>query len=130
MQPKQEVGTAQTGSTSFYALLRIVLIDPQLQPAQQQQLIHELRKNTPASDRWTCRWAIGLVVALTIVAVWMLSHYAKPVPDGLIAIGSGAAGSLAGLLAPGRDRDGHAQSASQAQSIVLLLSMMSPACRA
>jgi hypothetical protein len=63
--PEQEVRTAQTGSTGFYDLLRIVLIDPQLQPDQKQQLIRELRKNTPASDRWTFRWAIwilGLVV--------------------------------------------------------------------
>jgi hypothetical protein len=93
-------------------LLRVVLTDPKLEWEQKQKLIDELRKANPAGDRWTFRsaiWILGLVVLLTIVALWVLSAAGHKIPEGLVAIGSGAAGGLAGLLTPGRDRDNHDQ---------------------
>lgn len=93
--------------TEFYALLRLVVGDASLTPVDKQKLIDELRKTTPTSDRWTFRWAIwilGAVVLLTIGALWALSFGGHSIPDGLVAIGSGAAGGLAGLLTPGRDQ--------------------------
>ena len=96
------------GTTSWNDLVRIVLTDPQLTPEQKKMLVDELRKTTPTSDRWTFRWAIwilGLVVILAVIALWVLSYYGKNIPDGLVAIGSGAAGGLAGLLTPGRSTD-------------------------
>lgn len=94
--------------TEFYGLLKLVVIDPSLTPDQKKTLIDELRKSTPASDRWTFRWAIwilGLVVILTIIALWSLSTSNSSIPEGLVAIGSAAAGGLAGLLTPGRGRE-------------------------
>lgn len=92
----------------FYGLLKAVVLDTSLSPDQKKSLIDELRKSTPASDRWTFRWAIwilGLVVVLTIVALRSLSTGQSEIPDGLVAIGSAAAGGLAGLLTPGRTQD-------------------------
>jgi len=94
--------------TEFYGLLKAVVIDPNLSPEQKKSLIDELRKSSPTSDRWTFRWAIwilGLVVILTVIALWSLSAGEYEIPDGLIAIGSGAAGGLAGLLTPGRNQE-------------------------
>lgn len=75
-------------------------------------LINEVRKVSPASDRWTFRWAIwilGATVILAVVALWVLSYYDHKIPEGLVAIGSGAAGGLAGLLTPGREKDNAGQ---------------------
>ncbi|MBK7462654.1 MAG: hypothetical protein IPJ50_07925 [Betaproteobacteria bacterium] len=102
----QASGARSEATTTLYDLLRDVLADPKLDYEQKQKLIDELRKASPASDRWTFRWAIwilGLVVILTIVALWALSADGHIVPEGLVAIGSGAAGGIAGLLTPGRD---------------------------
>ena len=94
---------------SFNELLRLVITDPKLSCVEKQELLNELRKSGGA-DRWTFRsaiWILGAVVLITVVAVslltWSLPDTAK-IPDGLIAIGSGAAGALAGLLTPGRER--------------------------
>ena len=94
--------------TEFYGLLMAVVVDPNLSPEQKKSLIDELRKSSPTSDRWTFRWAIwilGLVVLLTVIALWSLSAGKHEIPDGLIAIGSGAAGGLGGLLTPGRNKE-------------------------
>lgn len=93
--------------TTCLDLIKIVLADPNLSPEQKKNLIDEIRK-TNVSDRWTFRWAIwilGLAMLLTIAALWMLSDQGKYIPQGLIAIGSGAAGGLAGLLTPGRNTE-------------------------
>lgn len=107
--PGPSAATGRRGSlepTEFYGLLKAVIGDAALSPDQKKSLIDELRKSTPASDRWTFRWAIwilGLVVLLTIAALWSLSASSASIPDGLVAIGSAAAGGLAGLLTPGRN---------------------------
>ncbi|MCK4793527.1 MAG: hypothetical protein KAV87_57895 [Desulfobacteraceae bacterium] len=105
-QTQNQTSTPLAGSTTLYDLINVILTDPKLEWKQKQKLIDELRKTSPASDRWTFRWAIlilGLVVLLTIVALWVLSAKGQIIPDGLVAIGSGAAGGIAGLLTPGRD---------------------------
>jgi hypothetical protein len=108
-QTTQPAAALAAGSTTFYDLLQGVVTDPKLEWEQKQKLIDELRKTGPVSDRWTFRWAIwilGAAVILTIVALWVLTAAGHTdIPDGLVAIGSSAAGGLAGLLTPGRDRD-------------------------
>lgn len=92
-------------STELYDLMRVVVTDASLSTEEKKILIDELRKSTPASDRWTFRWAIwilGVAVLLTILALWNLSFVKMDIPDGLVAIGSAAAGGLAGLLTPSR----------------------------
>jgi hypothetical protein len=48
----------------------------------------------------------GLVSAilLVIVGVFVLAFYARPIPEGMIAIGSAAVGGLVGLLVPSPTR--------------------------
>ena len=99
------MGARSAEPTEFYGLLKAVVTDPSLTPEQKKSLIDELRKSSPTSDTWTFRWAIwilGLVVLLTIISLWSLSAGQSQIPDGLVAIGSAAAGGLAGLLTPGR----------------------------
>ncbi|GAB3642967.1 hypothetical protein GCM10027423_36030 [Spirosoma arcticum] len=104
-----------TGSTSYYDLLRDVVTDPNLSADEKQKLLDELRKNSPTSDRWTFRWAIwilGLIVILVIIAIWWLTYQGQgkiTIPDGLIALGSGAAGALSGLLTPGREKGSNSE---------------------
>lgn len=103
-QINQATDTAPQPASNYYELIRIVLTDPKLEWEQKKVLIDELRKGN-VSDRWTFRWAIwilGAAVLLTIAALWALSSGAYNIPDGLVAIGSAAAGGLAGLLTPGR----------------------------
>lgn len=104
-QPDSTADTASKPTpTSYLELVKIVLTDPKLEWQQKKALIDELRKGN-VSDRWTFRWAIwilGTAVLLTIGALWALSSGECNIPDGLVAIGSAAAGGLAGLLTPGR----------------------------
>lgn len=91
-------------NANYFELVKIVLTDPKLEWEQKKVLIDELRKGN-VSDRWTFRWAIwilGAAVLLTIGALWGLSSGMYHIPEGLVAIGSAAAGGLAGLLTPGR----------------------------
>ncbi|MBC9249587.1 hypothetical protein A9179_04785 [Pseudomonas alcaligenes] len=90
-------------SANFYGLIEFVLRDSSLSPEQKVMLIDEVRKSTPASDRWTSRYAIYSLVAialLSMVGIIWLGLADKWVPDGLVAIGSAAVGGLAGLLVP------------------------------
>jgi hypothetical protein len=109
-QLQPPVGAVST-QTAFLDLLKLVVTDPRLQCAEKKELLNELRKSGGV-DRWTFRtatWILGAIVLLTIIAIWVLSAAGNAnvkIPDGLIAIGSGAAGGLAGLLTPGRERDG------------------------
>jgi hypothetical protein len=97
---------APTSPTTHHDLIKIILSNPNSTPEQQNALIDKIGKTT-VSDRWTFRWAIwilGLAMLLTIAALWALCYAdKKDIPQGLIAIGSGAAGGLAGLLTPGRN---------------------------
>jgi hypothetical protein len=95
---------------SFHELLRLVITDPHLSSREKKALLNELRKSGGV-DRWTFRsaiWILGAVVLVTVVAIsvliWLLPDSGR-IPDGLIAIGAGASGGLAGLLTPGRQRD-------------------------
>ena len=47
--------------------------------------------------RAVVRW-LGLTIVISIVAVAMLVGIGKPIPDGLIAIGSAAVGAMAGVF--------------------------------
>ncbi|MFA7239117.1 MAG: hypothetical protein WC091_03330 [Sulfuricellaceae bacterium] len=91
-------------ASNYFELVELVLKDTKLEWEQKKLLIGELRKGN-VTDRWTFRWAIwilGASVLLTIGALWALSNGKYDIPDGLVAIGSAAAGGLAGLLTPGR----------------------------
>jgi hypothetical protein len=57
------------------------------------------------TDRWIYRLVVitlGLTLIFTVIGGFalVLTGQTKPVPEGLIAIGSAAVGALAGLLAP------------------------------
>lgn len=89
--------------SDFYGLIGFVLKDPSLTPEQKVLLIDEVRKSSPASDRWTSRYAIyslAAIVLIALIGVIALGLYEKYIPDGLVAIGSAAVGGLAGLLTP------------------------------
>jgi hypothetical protein len=49
--------------------------------------------------------SLGSAVIITLLAAAVLAGYGKAIPEGIIAIGSAAAGALAGLLAPSPARD-------------------------
>ena len=59
------------------------------------------------SDKWIYRIVV-LVLGATILAVvagaFVLKLYDKAIPDVLVAIGTGAIGAIAGLLAPSPSR--------------------------
>jgi hypothetical protein len=55
------------------------------------------------TDVWIYRivvMVLGLAVLLTLTGAICLAAGGKPLPEGVIALGSAAAGALAGLLAP------------------------------
>lgn len=57
----------------------------------------------PVPDTWIYRIVVislGLAVLSCIIGAIVLSALGKPIPELLIALGSGAIGALAGLLAP------------------------------
>ena len=80
------------------------------------KLISEVRKARPAlQDRWLYRfvvWFLGVTVLVTVAwGFWLAGAsphegFTNPpeLPDGLIALGAGAAGALAGLLSPASQR--------------------------
>lgn len=101
---------AQTG---YFDLLKAVVVDPKLLGPEKELLLEKLKGMSPTSDRWTFRWAIwilGLLAILTVVAIWMIALLHDPkveIPAGLVAIGSGAAGALAGLLNNNKGSEPH-----------------------
>jgi hypothetical protein len=104
-QPPKGQATSPAGGTgplSFYELLRLIVTDPCLTCDDKTKLLNEIRKSGGV-DRWTFRtaiWILGAVVLLSIGAIWALSASAgtgaDKIPQGLVAIGSGAVGGLAG----------------------------------
>ena len=57
----------------------------------------------PEQDLFLYRLLIGgliTAILLVIAGVFVLAFYDKPIPEGLIAIGSAAVGGLVGLLIP------------------------------
>jgi hypothetical protein len=89
---------------SIFDLIKIILSDPKLSSSEKKALIDEVRKNSPTlNDRWLYRWAIwmlGVTVIITALSFSALSWVGAEIPQGLVALGSGAASGLAGLLAP------------------------------
>ena len=81
--------------------------DSTLTPEQKTKLLNSL--NTLATPLQTDKWiyrlvvgVLGLALILTVIGGFtlVLTGQTKPMPEGLIAIGSAAVGALAGLLAP------------------------------
>ena len=79
-------------------------------PALAQQLkndpataLKQLAAAGPVPDTWIYRivvLSLGAAVLITLVSASILAGIGKPIPEGIIAIGSAGAGALAGLLAP------------------------------
>jgi hypothetical protein len=97
---------ADTSATSLFDLMKFVLADPTTTPEQKKLLIDELRKNnSSAADRWTHRgslWILGGAIVVTILSVAILAGLGAKIPEGLLSLGTGVVGALAGLMAPGQ----------------------------
>ena len=97
--------------TAYFDLLKAVVTIPNISAQDKLALLSQLKGSSPTSDRLTYRtaiWILGAIALLTIGAIWHLSAVAtgaNKVPEGLIAIASGAVGGLAGLLSAGKSAD-------------------------
>jgi len=93
-------------TTSYYDLMKAVVDDPSLNGDEKLEILRELERICPSDDRFTYRIAIGLlgaVALLSLIAIWALAQFrGGELPQGLIAIASGAVGGLAGLLSPSK----------------------------
>jgi hypothetical protein len=98
-------------STSYFDLLKAVVADQNVKGDEKKQLLLQLKGMSPTSDRLTYRsaiWILGLIAVITIIAIWNIAKGSPDkIPEGLIAIASGAVGGLAGLLSPSRSSDTH-----------------------
>jgi hypothetical protein len=106
-QPAPTLARVAPQDLTLYELMRLVLVNPDINTEDKKQLIDELRKNNPAmDDRWTYRyatWFLGAAVLLAIIALWSLGGPGQSeISQGLVALGSAALGGLAGLIAPSR----------------------------
>ncbi len=102
--PSNEVSNNNETETVF-SLMAKVIEDKDLNPVEKAKLLDEIRKARPAlEDRWIYRWIVyflGATVILTVFGSFAMVVVQKDanIPDGLIALGSGALGALATLLA-------------------------------
>jgi hypothetical protein len=84
-------------------LFKAIITDEKLNILQKKILLNEVRKlKSPDEDRWVYRtvvWVLG-AVALGTVAYPFYTNGSTEIPSGLLAIGSGAMGALAGYLTP------------------------------
>jgi hypothetical protein len=92
-------------------LIDVVLRNESLDAKEKRKLIDELRKASPAiNDRWLYRWVVwslGAVAFASVIGFIVLAALEKTIPQGLVALGSGAIGGLAGLsTASSRARSG------------------------
>lgn len=99
-----------TVQTRFFNLVQTVVNDPIMSSQDKEKLLAKLGGMNPVNDIATFRWAIWLLGALAILSIISLFTLAvlghgKDVPDGLVALGSGAAGALAGLLNGNKSSD-------------------------
>ena len=96
-------------ATSYFDLLKAVVTDPKMSGDEKKLLLLNLKGLSPTSDRLTYRtaiWILGIIALMTIGGIWHISlTQGAKVPEGLIAIASGAVGGLAGLLSPARSSD-------------------------
>lgn len=90
--------TLSNSSAELYALINTILTDASLTAKEKQLLIDEVRKSTPASDRWTYRYAIYGLLAVVLLTVLGALFLQEKFPASVIAIGSAAVGGLAGML--------------------------------
>lgn len=97
---------------SVFSLMSKVIENESISHEQKIQLLDELRKARPAlEDRWIYRWVVyflgGALIGTVLVIAVCIFNKIPAIPDGLIAIGSGALGALSGLLAnrPKSDED-------------------------
>ncbi len=82
-----------------------VATDPELQKAIKDNPVQTLTSLAAPlrSDIWIYRivvGALGLTLLVALSGAIALAFAGKPIPDSLIAFGSGCVGALAGLLAP------------------------------
>lgn len=71
--------------------------NPQPEPA------YMLPLPAPDQDQFLYRLLIGGLIAailLVVIGTFVLAYSFKPIPEGMIAIGSAAVGGLVGLLVP------------------------------
>jgi hypothetical protein len=90
---------------SVQELVAEIGADTTIQADQKVKLLTDLQTVTPSQDKWTYRMVVislGVALIITIMGgIYInLIGQAKPLPEGLIAIGSAAVGALAGLLVP------------------------------
>jgi hypothetical protein len=105
--PRQEVQQAQDVISRFQEPAQMAALkeDP---TTELQKLKDELTRElsgTPAyqTDRWIYRMVVaslGLTLLIAAVGAVILASNSITAPDVLVALGSGAIGALAGLLAP------------------------------
>lgn len=94
----------ENNDESVFSLMAKVIADEKIPHKEKMQLLDEIRKARPAlEDRWIYRWVvnfIGIALLLSVLIIaFCLYMEKKEIPEGLIAIGSGALGALSGLLA-------------------------------
>ena len=93
-------------SPSVPQLLAEVVRNPDLEQALRDnptKAISEFAGSPLQTDPWIYRivvTSLGLVVVLAVLGGIILGRTQTPVPEVLLALGSGAIGALAGLLAP------------------------------
>ncbi len=91
---------------SVAALAAEVALDPRLQQQIRDNpsaALRDLADHPLTTDFWIYRivvLALGLAVLTTLGGGIYLAAIQRPLPDGLVAIGSAAVGAIAGLLAP------------------------------
>ena len=96
--------------TSFFDLLKTVVVDPKLSAQDKERLLAKLGGMSPTNDIATFKWAIWILGALAILSIigiftLAITGHSEKIPDGLVALGSGAAGALAGLLNGSKSSD-------------------------
>lgn len=94
----------ENNDETVFSLMAKVIENEKITHNEKIQLLDEIRKARPAlEDRWIYRWVvnfIGISLLLTVVVITICIFKGESnIPDGVIAIGSGALGALSSLLA-------------------------------
>jgi hypothetical protein len=77
------------------------VLDTNLPTQEKKVLLNEIRKlRTGQEDRWIFRTVVWILGAVAIVVVLYPLIIGKPLPDGLLSLGSAAVGALAAFLTP------------------------------
>lgn len=92
-----------TEDETVFSLMAQVLENDALNLEQKLKLLDEIRKSRPAlEDRSIYRWVVyflgaALIFSMVAVIICVLMKETN-IPDGLVALGSGALGALSGFL--------------------------------